>query len=185
MRAPSWRAWLLLAVVLGLLTACASPVGVDPGSPEPVTSPSPAAGPSAQCADIDLRRPSGERIRLAGTWTARSGTKLYYVSQLGSCVWLAGGFETSATPERMSYDGLGEYTIVFSGNLASDYKVSGWWSAVRDCGCPDLPVGAGSITMEIDVSGDALVLEQIAATGTHGGALDQLTQISDSPIPPP
>ncbi|MGH2489561.1 MAG: hypothetical protein ACRDFR_08095 [Candidatus Limnocylindria bacterium] len=185
MRARSWRAWLLLAVVLALLTACASPAGVDPGSPEPVTSPSPAAGPAAQCADIDLRGTSGERVRLTGTWTAYSGTRLYYVSQLGSCVWLAGGFETSATPERMSYDGLGEYTIVFSGTLAPDFTVSGWWSAVRDCGCPNLPTGAGSITMQIDIDADPLVLEQIAATGTHQGALDQLTKISDSAIPPP
>ena len=172
-------------MVLALLTACASPVGVGPVSPEPVDSPSAAAGPSSQCADIDLRRPSGERIRLAGTWTAYSGTRLYYLSQLGSCVWLAGGFETSLTPDRYRYDGLGEYTIVFSGTLALDYTLSGWWSAVRDCGCPNLPVGAGSITMELDVSGDALVLERIAATGTHQGALERLTQISDSAIPPP
>jgi hypothetical protein len=114
------------------------------------------------------------------------GTKLFYLSQVGSCVWWAGGFETSATSERRRWDGLGEYSLVFSGVLAPDFTVSGEWSSVRTCGCPNLPSGFGTATMQIEFTGDqGLVLRTIEVTGTDIYFFQMLTKISNEAIPPP
>lgn len=115
------------------------------------------------------------------------GTKLFYLSQVGSCVWWAGGFETSATSERRRWDGLGELTLVFSGVLAPDFTLNGEWSSVRTCGCPGLPSGFGTATMQIEFASDqGLVLRPIEVTGMADMYFFQmLTKISDEAIPPP
>lgn len=140
-------ALLLLAGVVACLPGAASS---SAGSAESGT---PLAGPAGACPDIDLRTPSGDRIALSGTWvTEREGTRagIYYLHQVGECLWFAGGFPPPGDPD--SQGPLGFQTVVFKGRLQSDFSITGDWIDVRQVGLG--PFGAGGImTLQIGFTG--------------------------------
>jgi hypothetical protein len=156
-------ATIALVAVLGMACAPSAPLssssGSAPGSPVAQAS-APAA---TACTPIDLRLPSGEALDLTGTWQgARSVT---FVRQVGSCVsWIS----LSDPPGQE----LGaSQMVIFRGELASDFTLSGEWSWIVGIDHP--PVG--SVTFEIDqatVNGEeTLVLRSTtpAAMSEGGG----------------
>jgi hypothetical protein len=79
---------VLLLVALGG-AGCQAPSG--DASPAPTASAGASAAAAADCPDIDLSTPLGNRIDLNGTWT--SGTSeaanliVYEIHQSGECLW--------------------------------------------------------------------------------------------------
>ena len=94
-------------------------------------SPSAAVGPS-DCVPINLLDPGGVRIDLTGTWREPGGGPVYYVYQDGSCVWYAGGF--AASDGEQDWGKLGLFTVVYNGELKSDFTIGGRWAVVRMAG---------------------------------------------------
>lgn len=84
--------WLgvALATVLLIGSGCARspavPVDVQPSAS------STGAG-TAECPEIDLRSPTGDRIDLSGTWEEHisddQAPRMWWIRQIGTCVWAA------------------------------------------------------------------------------------------------
>lgn len=165
MAAPRGR-WELLSVsALAALamSACAAGPMTSAVSPSAAT-----AGPAAaDCAALDLRSPTGERIALSGTWvTEREGTRagIYYLHQVGECLWFAGSFPPPGDNDAQGL--LGFQTVVFKGRVRSDFSITGEWIDVRHVGLG--PFGAGgTMTLQIEFSGpnDAMRLVFVGGSG--------------------
>lgn len=89
-------------------------------------------------------------MALTGTWvTEREGTRggIYFVRQVGECVWFAGGIPG---PGWLDPHGpLGFVTVVFRGRVRSDFSISGEWIDIRHEGLA--PIGAGgTISLQIE-----------------------------------
>jgi len=121
---PRSRAATVVAVALLGLAAC------NLGSPAPSVRPTQTPGPSLAAASLDcgepnLLSPRGTRVDLTGTWTG--GSTLFYVRQVGHCVWWiglsdwpgqsAGAFFSSTFAGRLSVEG-------------PDYVVRGEWASI-------------------------------------------------------
>jgi hypothetical protein len=105
---------------------------------------------TSDCPNIDLRNPVGDRIDLTGTWeTEREGIRsgVYFLRQVGECVWFAGSFPL--VPETHPSGPLGFSTVVFQGGVGTDFVVTGRWVDVRDEGSGH-PGSGGSITLQIE-----------------------------------
>jgi hypothetical protein len=105
---------------------------------------------TSDCPNIDLRNPVGDRIDLTGTWeTEREGIRsgIYFLRQVGECVWFAGSFPR--VPETHPSGPLGFSTVVFQGRVGTDFVVTGKWVDVRDVGSGH-PGSGGSITLQIE-----------------------------------
>jgi hypothetical protein len=111
------------------MAACATPSGAGTAAISPTASLSEPA--QTRCPDIELNSPTGERLNLTGTWEAQSGTWIFYVYQSGACVWWSGGYPSSQTPDTFVYDGLGLFTMVFEGEIGSDFTITGSWAEVK------------------------------------------------------
>lgn len=133
--------------LLALGVACTG--SATSGAPTQAPTASPGIA-SIDCPNIDLRSPSGERIDLTGTWvTEREGTRagIYFLHQVGDCLWFAGGLPwPSDLPEDET---LGLQTVVFQGRVGSDFVITGRWIDVRYVGVGGLGSG-GNITMRIE-----------------------------------
>lgn len=170
--------WLLLVAMAIVTTACFGTSSSPGTSADPDAS---AEAPQA-CSNIDLRTPSGERIDLNGSWAISDRKTIAYVYQSGSCVWWVGGFATSETPQEYQFDGLGWRTMVFRGEIASDFTVSGDWSTVR--GGPTTTWGTATMQITWDGNGETITLEPITFTGFY--PFDGImTKLSTEAIPPP
>jgi hypothetical protein len=116
-----------------------------------------------------LRGPSGERVALTGTWaTQREGTRggIYFLHQVGECVWFAGGFPGPG--DTAPFGGpLGFVTVVFQGRVQSDFLITGTWIDVRRHeGSEAFGVG-GRVTlrMEFSSASDEVRLVYVGGSG--------------------
>jgi hypothetical protein len=159
---PTTRLPLLVAVVAGLVTGCASS-----DSPTPVATPNASAAAVEVCPRLDLRAPTGQRLDLGGRWLANDGGS-YFLSQDESCLFWMG-----QSPPSGDVPAGGNWTNVFSGRILSSFVVAGPWS--------DVPAGAaasanhGTLTLGIDffdldsVTWPALVLQSQDPRDVFGG----------------
>jgi hypothetical protein len=141
LRYPAVAFVSLLAVVLAGCTSGAAPTPT--AAPLPTSS---YAAPSA-CPAIDLRSPSGEPIDLSGTWRGSNEGPNWYVFQTGTCVWIAGSFYA---PDVSPTGGpLGYTTVVFDGQLGSDFIITGRWAEARRARSNPGTNRWGSVTFEV------------------------------------
>lgn len=161
---------LLGAVMCLMATSCVTAVSVTP-----TPSAAPSAAPTTDvCRTIDLQDPSGQRVDLTGTWRTPGGGGLtYYALQDGDCVWITGGF-LPADDDR-GFRTLGEFTLLFSGRLRSDFTVSGQWAYleyVSGGGSEGSSTGPGGWTLDV---GEPMTLQPF----DPGGYSPTLIKISD------
>lgn len=145
------RAVVPLVVALAMV-GCVSTGAGDGSAPPSAASPPPSSASGPACPDVDLRTQSGERLDLTGTWlTEREGARggIYYVHQVGSCVWMAGGFDDTDNPADSP---LSYVTVVISGQIEPDFTIVGEWSDVR-VQFPNMAMGYGSLVLAIDADG--------------------------------
>lgn len=149
------RPWPLFAVVIGVVLTVSScgPPSTATSSGDPTTT---VGATATDCPNIDLRSPQGERVDLTGTWgTEREGTRggIYFIRQIGSCVWFAGAF-----PGPLETDDLGPLgflTVVFHGEVTNDFTISGDWVDVRHLAAgPPGPGGNMDLAIEFTDAGD-------------------------------
>ena len=122
-RAPSLVSIVVVAVLLGG-AAC------DLGSPAPSAGPTltpgpPLAGESLDCAEPNVLSPQGTRVDLTGTWSG--GSTLFYVRQVGECVWWIG---LSDWPGQSPGD---FFSNTFAGRLGvegSTFVLRGQWASI-------------------------------------------------------
>jgi hypothetical protein len=123
-------------VALFMLTSCATAS----------TAPSPSSGASdvlepAVCEGISLRDPGGDPIFLTGRWVgsgdpnALPAPSVYLVRQTNSCVTWVG---LSADDGEALGD---SWVETFTGQLRSDFTITGVWEEVPDGGVGDVTVG--------------------------------------------
>jgi hypothetical protein len=167
--------------VLGV-AACTA-VG-DPASPPVPSSGGPAPSTdAAECPDIDLRTPTGERINLNGTWETLQGghrSGIYYFRQVGSCLWFVGGFPR---PEDGVVDEVGALSVVTTSYLV--------WIDYPHVNVPPAQGGTLDLRIEFEESG----IPQLAYVDDVGErfldptlVVDELTwvKVDDRwPYPPP
>lgn len=118
-------------------------------SPSLSTEPSPtgAAAIVDVCHPIDLRMPNGEALDLNGRWRSNhNGT--YYMAHDRSCLFWMG---QSAAEEDVPAGAF--WTNVFSGQIISDFVVTGPWSDVpaqpdADANRGQLELGIGFFTQD-------------------------------------
>lgn len=85
--------WLgiALATVLLIGSGCARSPAV-PVDVQPSAAASAGAG-TAECPEIDLRSPTGERIDLSGIWEEHISEdqppRMWWIRQIGTCMWAA------------------------------------------------------------------------------------------------
>jgi len=118
------RVSTFIAAALVGLAAC------NLGSPAQSVGPTLTPGPSPASAELDCQEPNllsphGTRVDLTGTWAG--GTTLFYVRQVGLCVWWiglsnwpgqsAGAFFSSTFAGRLGVEG-------------PDYVVRGEWASI-------------------------------------------------------
>jgi hypothetical protein len=120
----SVRPATVVIVTMLALAAC------NPGSPVPSAEPAPTPGPSSPsalltCDESNLLSPRGNRVDLTGTWAG--GTTLFYVRQVGQCVWWIG---LSNWPGQSPGD---FFSNTFAGRLGvegPDYVLRGEWASI-------------------------------------------------------
>jgi hypothetical protein len=131
-------------------TACEQDASQTASSP--VASMTGEGTATTDCPSIDLRTPAGERIDLDGTWeTELEGSRagIYYIRQVGSCVWFAGAFPK---PTDTDLPGpLGYVTVVFRGEVGSDFRIVGDWVDARDQFL-DQPHAHGTMELRLEVT---------------------------------
>ena len=169
-----------------VLTALAAGCGSTPqasGSPPPSASASVLQGAFTECATADLRSPNGSRLDLTGTWQATGGGNIYFVSQVGACVWWAGGFPSGqdAVEAFGSVYGLG--TVVFQGIVDPSFTLHGQWAETRSAPQHRGPIGYGESTWEIGFEGGRATTLTSRATGQEDGD-EILTKLSDEFLEP-
>ncbi|MEK6191440.1 MAG: hypothetical protein AABM41_03835 [Chloroflexota bacterium] len=114
----------VVAVALLGLAACnlGSPAASVAPTPTPNSS---SAAASLDCEEPNLLSPQGSRVDLTGTWTG--GSTLFYVRQVGQCVWWIG---LSNWPGQSPGD---FFSNTFAGRLGvegPDYVVRGEWASI-------------------------------------------------------
>jgi len=152
----------MAAALLILVCSCAQATPAA-GSPSPL-----ASGPGAAAGDLCGRfggrivGPDGENVDLTGTWQL-SGTlvgspngPLYFVSQTGVCVSMAGGFPANQNMADAFRSPWGGATEVFLGEIDETFVVTGRFAVVRHSATsePELDFFGGPIqygTREWDV----------------------------------
>jgi hypothetical protein len=132
---------LVGGAVLIVATACASPAVS--------LAPTPSLAPASDaCQPIDIRDQSDERVDLTGTWQQVGGGPLFYVSQEGDCVWIAGSFESGAEGSFVLLDGL---HYAFDGHLRPDFTVHGHWVIlILELGQRYYDPGIWTVDVEVD-----------------------------------
>ena len=158
----------LLSAIL-LFSAC----GGNQASPTPAGVVDPGTADEL-CPEVQLRAPSGDRVRLTGTWFADDFGD-YFITQRASCLhWLGMNAAREDVP-------AGEWwTNVYVGQIASDFSVHGEWADVpyRSFYSEGEQPNSGEIVLNIDFFADDLGTEFPALhmvevrdnAGGYGGA---------------
>ncbi len=115
-----------------------------------------------ECPPVQVSGPDGQPLDLSGVWSGND-TGLYYIKQIGSCVWWSG---LSDFTDRGQYPGQ-EWIMAFRGTMDADGKINGDFVDVKSSNA-----GSGTMTIEarIDqVNGQGVV--QLYRTGATGHAI--------------
>ncbi|MEA2676820.1 MAG: hypothetical protein QOJ81_961 [Chloroflexota bacterium] len=141
------RLALALTAFAALAAACSG------GDPQP--------SGDAGCPPVQVSGPDGQPLDLSGAWSGND-TGLYYIKQLGSCIWWSG---------LSNFDGQypgQEWIMTFRGTIDADGKINGDFVDVKSSN-----PGSGTMTIEarIDqVNGQGTVqLYRMASTGHEIG----------------
>ena len=132
--------------------------GCSVSLPAQSESESPSGVPSspASCPDIDLRGPTGDRVNLNGAWeTVEGGHRggIYYVRQVGTCLWFVGGFPRPDDDVVEEVGALGVVTTSFLGQIDTDFRIHGTWIDVPHVNVPPAQGGSLDLRIEFDDSG--------------------------------
>jgi hypothetical protein len=125
-----------VTVALFMVTACAA-ASTAPGLPPEASD---VLEPAA-CEGISLRDPGGDPVFLTGRWVgsgdpnALPAPSVYLVRQTNSCITWVG---LSADEGEALGD---SWVETFTGQLRSDFTISGGWEEVPDGGSGDVTVG--------------------------------------------
>lgn len=181
-----WPARLALVLLLGMIAACATPTASVFPTPSAPSAPSPVEARSDCISSTGLLDPDGERVDLTGTWREPSGGPVYYLYQDGDCVWYVGGF-TPSDGEQI-WGPLGLFTVVFEGQLTSDFALPGRLAVVRTAGNsnigPEWRDKTWTLEFEPTADGHEVVLTSpVVESGTF--AATRLVKLSDETIEPP
>jgi hypothetical protein len=113
-------------VALALLGVAACTLGSPAQSIGPTLTPGPSpASAELVCGEPNLLSPQGSRVDLTGTWAG--GSTLFYVRQVGQCVWWIG---LSNWPGQSPG---AFFSSTFAGRLGvegADYVVRGEWASI-------------------------------------------------------
>ncbi len=143
------RSALVLTTIALTLAACGSS--------------GPTASGDTGCPPVQVSGPDAQPLDLSGPWSGNDGG-LYYVKQIGSCVWWSG---LSNFVDQGQYPGQ-EWIMTFKGTMNSDGQITGDFVDVKSTN-----PGSGTMTIEarIDqVNGAGVVqLYRTAATGHEIG----------------
>jgi hypothetical protein len=125
-RGPALRSRLTTVVAVALLGLAACNLVSPAPSVGPTLTPDPSpAAASLDCGEVTLLSPQGNRVDLTGTWTG--GSTLFYVRQIGECVWWIG---LSNWPGQSPGD---FFSHTFAGRLGvegSDFVIRGEWASI-------------------------------------------------------
>lgn len=145
------RRFAVLLVLTVVLAGCGLASPITPTFPESAVpgSLSPPGAADA-CEPIDLITPTGSRLDLSGTWSGPIG--VHYVRQVGSCVWwiLLGTDREGTHP-----------AIVFRGELASDFTITGEWMVVMRPTYIAEPLN-GDVTFDIELGSDGETIRLVS-----------------------
>jgi hypothetical protein len=123
---PARRSRGAAVVALALLGVAACTLGSPTPSLGPTQTPAPTpTAASLDCGESNLLSPQGTRVDLTGTWAG--GSTLFYVRQVGECVWWIG---LSDWPGQSPGD---FFSHTFAGRLGvegSDYVLRGEWASI-------------------------------------------------------
>jgi hypothetical protein len=123
---PARRSRGAAVVALALLGVAACTLGSPTPSLGPTQTPAPTpTAASLDCGESNLLSPQGTRVDLTGTWAG--GSTLFYVRQVGECVWWIG---LSDWPGQSPGD---FFSNTFAGRLGvegPDYVLRGEWASI-------------------------------------------------------
>lgn len=111
--------------VIGVLFAAVAPLGSGCG------------GAGESCPPVQLLAPDGTPVDLSGTWSGNDGG-LYYLKQIGSCVWWSGVSDFDG-----QYPGE-SWIMTFKGQVVPEGVISGDFVDVKSTN-----PGSGTLTIEI------------------------------------
>jgi hypothetical protein len=168
-------------------SACGSPSGSVP-SDNPAVDQSAAAAPVDACyAHGELRGPNGVRLDLTGTWELREfSATLYFLSQVGSCVFWAGEFPATQASADFAGSPWGYTTVTFHGTVGSDFIITGTSAQVRQGPQTEDPLALESQEWEIHFSDNvaAELTFTFASDDEPGTESMTLRKISDEFLEP-
>jgi hypothetical protein len=123
---PARRSRGVAMVALAALGVAACTLGSPTPGLVPTQTPAPTpTAASLDCGESTLLSPQGTRVDLTGTWAG--GTTLFYVRQVGQCVWWIG---LSNWPGQSPGD---FFSNTFAGRLGvegPDYVLRGEWASI-------------------------------------------------------
>ena len=119
----------LLLVSLLVVAGCAS-ASPATGSDSPSATLSPG-GQQEECFRTSILGPDGNNVDLSGTWQMEGNGPIYYVSQEGVCVAMAGGFPPDQATADVVQSVFGAQTFIFLGEINTEFVVTGRAAEVR------------------------------------------------------
>lgn len=184
-------------VVTGLLAhrfapaiaMCILVVGCSQSPAASSKAPSPGASAAASnlghCFTVRLVGPDGNTVNLTGTWQLSGTGPLYFISQTGSCVAMAGGFPADQNMAELWQSPFGSATVVFFGEMGNDFVIAGRSAEVRHSPGIHGALDSGEQAWEIHFVDNAPTeLSSIYAGDPEEGHSLTLTKLSDAFLEP-
>jgi hypothetical protein len=174
---PPFRRTATIVPVVLIVTLALAACGDDLASPSARSDPSPSASTSTVASDLSAIACStdapGDSGELTGAWQG-DDTGVYYIRQVGDCVWW---FGTELTDIERGVTGQHGFANVASGRVDGT-RIDVEWA--------DLPLGnilgGGGLTLVYDEENDQLMItEQRGDWQPFGGST--LTRTEPSPSP--
>ena len=161
-----------IAVALATLLLIGSGCARSPEAPvdvQPSTAASGGAG-TAECPEIDLRSPTGDRVDLSGAWEEHISDdqppRMWWIRQIGTCVWAA-----TMSPDFPESDVDGYDLQVLRGVVDSSFVIRAEITEVAPMHQPEItiwPVAASvRFMIDFDEAGEVVIREDRAA-GVEG-----------------
>lgn len=166
-----------------LVAACSQSPAAS--SPAPSASSPVAADDPGHCFTVQLVGPDGNDVNLTGTWQLSGTGPLYFISQTGTCIAMAGGFPADADMAELWQSPFGSATVVFFGEAGSDFVITGRWAEVRHSPGIQGSLQGGTQEWEIHFVDNAPTeLSSIFSGDPDAGGSLTLTKLSDGFLEP-